>query len=177
MNRKQLEHLIRAAGGNADCADIVIIGSQAILGSISEPPEALLVSMEADVFPRDDPEGSILIDGAIGERSVFHETFGYYAHGVDASTAILPEGWQERLVPLRNENTRGVTGWCLEISDLAISKLAAGRPKDMDYLRILAEHGFVQRDVLLQRLGDTPRLEAAQYKLCRQRIDGIQFKD
>jgi hypothetical protein len=41
---------------------------------------------------------------------MFHETFGYYAHGVGEETAILPASWRERLVPLRNENTRGATG-------------------------------------------------------------------
>ena len=32
MNRAQLEHIIRAAAGNADTNDIIVIGSQAILG-------------------------------------------------------------------------------------------------------------------------------------------------
>ena len=106
MNRPQLEHIIRAAAGNADTTEIVVIGSQAILGTYPDAPDELLVSMEADVFPRDRPEDSILIDGGIGERSIFHETFGYYAHGVDETTATLPAGWRERLVPIRNENTR-----------------------------------------------------------------------
>lgn len=33
-----------------------------------------------------------MIDGSIGELSPFHETFGYYAQGVDETTAVLPEG-------------------------------------------------------------------------------------
>ena len=107
MTRSELEHLIRAAGAIAKDREIVVIGSQAVLGEYPDAPPALLVSMEADVFPRDHPQDSILIDGGIGERSIFHETFGYYAHGVDETTATLPEGWRERLVPIRNENTRG----------------------------------------------------------------------
>ena len=31
---------------------------------------------------------------------MFHDTFGYYAQGVVESTAQLPAGWQERLVPI-----------------------------------------------------------------------------
>jgi hypothetical protein len=155
MTRTQLEHVIRAAAGNADCPDIVVIGSQAILGSTPDAPAELLASVEADVFPRDRPEASILIDGAIGERSLFHETFGYYAHGVDESTARLPVGWRERLVPLRNENTRGATGWCLEPHDLAISKLAAGRPKDLDYVSCLVRRRLVSLAVLEERLAQT----------------------
>jgi len=77
MTREQLEHVIRAAAANADTDQIVIIGSQALLGTYSNlTHQALIRSVEADVFPLENPDRSILIDGAIGERSVFHETFG-----------------------------------------------------------------------------------------------------
>jgi hypothetical protein len=155
VNRSQLEHLIRAAGGNADTTDLIVIGSQAILGSFPNAPEELLISMEADVFPRDRPQDSILIDGAIGERSLFHETFGYYAHGVDETTAKLPIGWRERLVPVCNENTRSITGWCLEVYDLAVSKLVAGREKDIAFLTALFRHGLAAPDIVRQRLAHT----------------------
>src|SRR5882672_7163441 len=137
MNRAELEHVIRAASGIVGHPDIVVIGSQAVLAQFPNAPAALLQSMEADVFPRACPDLSIQIDGAIGERSLFHETFGYYAHGVDDSTATAPSGWKERLVPIHNENTGGATGWCLEIHDLAASKLVAGREKDLDFVRLL----------------------------------------
>ncbi len=75
--------------------------------------------MEADVFPQGRPDLSIQIDGAIGERSLFHQTFGYYAHGMDETTATLPAGWQQRLAPICNENTGGATGWCLEVHRLS----------------------------------------------------------
>jgi hypothetical protein len=175
VNRPQLEHIIRAAAGNADTTEIVVIGSQAILGSYPDAPEELLVSMEADVFPRDRPQDSILIDGAIGERSLFHETFGYYAHGVDETTAILPTGWRERLVPIRNENTRGATGWCLEVHDLAVSKLAAGREKDLGFLAALFRHGLAVRKLVGERLAQTSLPEAvrtlANNRLHRLAID------
>lgn len=112
----------------------------------------VLVSVEADIFPADDPEKSILIDGAIGEGSLFHETFGYYAHGVGSDTAVLPEGYQERLIPVQNENTRFVTGWCLEIHDLAVSKLAAGREKDIDFVAALLTHKIVDATTIQERV-------------------------
>jgi hypothetical protein len=43
--------------------------------------------MEADVYPLDDPDRAIEIDGTIGEGSYLHDTYGYYAHGVGAETA------------------------------------------------------------------------------------------
>lgn len=157
MTREQLEHIVRAAAANADTDEIVVVGSQAILGSVPQPTQEVLVrSMEADVFPLKFPERSILIDGAIGERSVFHESFGYYAHGVAPETAILPEGWQDRLVAVRNENTRGCTGWCLELHDLAASKLAAGREKDMEFLRGMRQEGLIEPGTLRKRVKATP---------------------
>jgi len=107
MTRPQLEHIIRAAAANADVRDIVVIGSQSVLGSTPNPPIELTVSMEADVFPLDASDRSILIDGAIGELSLFHETFGYYAHGVDEMTAVLPDGWRDRLVRVETAGTMG----------------------------------------------------------------------
>jgi hypothetical protein len=152
MTRTQLEHIIRAAGAITNAQDLVVIGSQAVLGQFPGAPAELLVSDEADIFPRTDPGRGDLIDGSIGEDSPFHRTFGYYAHGVDETTAILPEGWRDRLVLVEGENTRYVRGWCLEVHDLAIAKYAAGREKDLDFTSALARHGMVDRETLEQRL-------------------------
>lgn len=119
-----------------------MIGSQAILGWSEEVPDSLLLSLEADFYPKDSPGLAALIDGTIGELSPFHETFGYYAHGVGPETAIAAAGWESRLLPLSNENTNGVTGWCLSPNDLAIAKLAAGRPKDLDFVRVMLTAGI-----------------------------------
>ncbi|HWB14923.1 MAG TPA: DUF6036 family nucleotidyltransferase [Vicinamibacterales bacterium] len=136
--------------------DFVVIGSQAILGQFPQAPENLLVSIEADVYPRDAPDRSDLIDGAIGELSLFHQTFGYYAHGVDNTTAVLPTGWTERLIPLTNANTGGATGWCLEAHDLAASKLVAGREQDVRFVRVLLQQGMVDATVLAARVETLP---------------------
>lgn len=93
MKRSDLEHIIRAAGAVAGVMDIVVVGSQAILGAHPDAQPDLLRSMEADVFPLRDPGKADLIDGSIGELSPFHEQFGYYAHGVSPDTARLPQGW------------------------------------------------------------------------------------
>ena len=55
MNRSSLEHVIRAASAIADDPEIIVIGSQAILGSFPDAPESLLKSMEADVFRATSP--------------------------------------------------------------------------------------------------------------------------
>lgn len=155
MNRKQLEHLIRAAADIADDDEIIVIGSQSILGQFPSAPESLLRSMEADVFPRNIPERASVIDGTIGELSPFHETFGYYAQGVDETTAVLPEGWTARLVPVRGPGTRGATGWCLEVHDLMVSKLVAGRAKDLEFISQALQHQLIELDLVKERLEKT----------------------
>jgi hypothetical protein len=165
VNRQQLEHIIRASGMIADVDDLVVIGSQAILGQFPDGPAELLVSNTADVFPRDHPELSDLIDGSIGEGSPFDHSFGYYAHGVDETIAILPEGWRDRLILVSGENTKFIRGWCLEVHDLAISKYVAGREKDRDFTRALANHGMISCDVLRERLAATPVPDALRARI------------
>jgi hypothetical protein len=169
MTRSELEHVIRAAGRIARDREIVVIGSQAVLGQFPDAPGVLVGSMEADVFPRNHPERAGLIDGAIGEGSPFHEQYGYYAQGVGAATARLPSGWRARLVSVKNPNTGGVAGLCLEVHDLAISKYVARREKDLAFTRALAGHGLTRKRTLLERAART-KLEPALRKLVRGRI-------
>jgi hypothetical protein len=170
MKRSELEHVIRAAGRIAGEGEVVIIGSQAILGQFPDAPPALLASMECDLYPRRRPELADKVDGAIGEASKFHEQFGYYAQGVGPDTATLPRGWQRRLVRVENANTGGYAGLCLEVHDLAISKYVAGREKDLGFTRELARHGMTEKRTLLQRLAAT-KLDAALARAVRGRIE------
>src|SRR5579884_3319156 len=68
MQRPQLEHIIRAAAGITGTNQFVIIGSQAVLGQIPNPPQELLASIEADLFSLRNTEDADLIDGTIGGR-------------------------------------------------------------------------------------------------------------
>jgi len=173
MKRAELEHIIRAASGITGQPELVIVGSQALLAQFPEAPLVLLASMEADIFPRHRPDLSIQIDGAIGERSLFHETFGYYAHGVDDTTATLPPGWQGRLVPIRNENTGGATGWCLEVHDLAASKLVAGREKDLDFVQVMLRERMLNLETLAERVAGLPVMPDRLH-LTRERLRRLQ---
>lgn len=156
MRRVDLEHIIRAAAQIADDDEIVVIGSQSVLGQFPDAPPALLVSTEADVYPKNHPERWELIDGSIGELSPFHETFGYYAQGVEPGTAVLPSGWESRLVAIQNPNTRGATGLCLELHDLLLSKYVANRDKDNRFIRGAIASGMASRQTLEHRLRTLP---------------------
>jgi hypothetical protein len=170
VRRCDLEHIIRAAGAISGDHQIVVIGSQSILGQFPEAPAMLLRSAEADVFPANRLDASDLIDGAIGEGSHFHELFGYYAQGTTPNAASLPDGWMNRVVTILNSNTNGITGLCLEVHDLAVSKYVAGRPKDLEFTALLARFRMTFRKRLLE-LAPLARLDDRLLALVTARIE------
>lgn len=155
MNRQEFEHIVRAAAGITGEKEFIIIGSQSILGKFPDAPRSLRHSMELDLYPKDRPELAELISGSLGEFSTFHTTFDYYADGVSPTTATLPPGWQERLVQFSNDNTNGAIAHCLDPLDLAYAKLAAGRPKDIDYVVNLALYHFIKPSALNRLIEQT----------------------
>jgi hypothetical protein len=162
VTREQLEHLIRAAAAIVGEDGVIVIGSQAIHGSVDERalPAAAIESVEADLLPLDGDEAkSDLIDGSIGEASMFQESFGVYAQGVGLATAKLAPGWRDRLVPLTGAGTGGATGWCLERHDLVAAKLIAGRDKDVRFYEALRQAGLVDPSVVAERIRSTPDID------------------
>jgi hypothetical protein len=154
LNKTQFEHAVRAAGAILGDSEVLVIGSQAIHASIDYKLEVAERSIEVDVSSLYDPDGSKadLIDGSIGELSIFQDTFGYYAQGVTPQTAVLPDGWRDRLIPYLTPGTNGVTALCLEPHDLWISKAVAGRTKDKEFCRSLVKRELVEAKILHQRL-------------------------
>lgn len=143
MNREDLEHIIRASAEVTDQYEFIIVGSQSILGPVPNPEAVFKMSAEADIYPYNAPELADRIDGAIGEGSQFHETYGYYAQGVGPETAVLPSGWIARVHRVQNSNTNGRVGYCLDVLDLFMSKAAAGRDKDREFCMALLEYAYV----------------------------------
>jgi hypothetical protein len=156
LTREELEHAIRAACDVADDDEVWVFGSQAILGQYPNAPETLRQSAEADIAPRNYPERTDLIDGVLGELSLFHETHGFYVHGVSLDTATLPDGWQDRTVPVPARGAKRAVGYCVEGYDLAASKLVAFRPKDHRFVRTLLVERLVDADELLKRIDALP---------------------
>ena len=160
MRREHFEHVIAVAASVAGEQEIVVIGSQAILGSHPDPPEELLASMEADVYPLANPERADEIAGALGDGSPFQGTYGYYAHGVGPETVKAPRGWEHRLIrvpiPPRPGSEAGAIALCLESHDLVLSKCAAGRQRDWDFAREALKGGVVEYEELERRIDALP---------------------
>lgn len=177
MKRAELEHILRACKGTTGETEFIVIGSQAILGKVPDAPRVLRESIEADLYPKFRPDLSPFLAGNLGELSLFHQTHGIWVDGVTPATATLPDGWEDRLVPVSNENTGGAIGWCLDPHDLAFSKLAARREKDLAFVAALLRHKLVrpsQVEALIASAADEAlrnRLAEA-WTVCRQRASG-----
>jgi hypothetical protein len=176
VRREDFIHVLQAAADVVD-DELVLVGSQAILGTVEAPPEELLRSMEVDVYPHSEPERAIEIDGAVGEGSRFHETYGYYAHGVGPETITAPAGWEARLQKLTLPPIRRTRGeasvWCLSLPDLLLSKLAAGRPHDVTFVETALDAGLVSVDELRRGIDLMPERSRAEVK---RRLDGLDAK-
>lgn len=169
MKKRQLDHLLRAAGEITGDKQFVIVGSQALHGKFPDLPDAICVSAEADLIAKNKPSTTQLLN-AIGQESQFHETYGVYADPVDETTATLPEGWRGRLVNLPEGDTNGVRGLCLDPHDLAISKYVAWRDKDQVFNRELVRRGLLEKKRLLALLAKT-KIAPELRSLIRSRIE------
>jgi hypothetical protein len=154
VTREQLEHAIRAACEVSKDSEIWVFGSQAILGEFPNAPEDLCASIEVDVQPKNRPDNVADIDGTLGELSLFHQTHGFYVHGLPIEeAAALPHGWEHRAKPVVDEIlTRGKIGWCVEAHDLAASKLEAYREKDRNFVRVLLAEEMIVAKILIERI-------------------------
>jgi len=169
MRRDQLEHAIRTACQIIEHSEVIVVGSQAILGTYDEDelPAAATMSIEVDILPIADSNAETArladqIEGVAGEFSSFEQLHGFSIDGVDLKTAVLPAGWGDRLVKVQNANTAApageprFTGWCLDKEDLCVAKLCALREKDRNFVAALLDAGLVDSDVVVTRLGLVP---------------------
>lgn len=152
MTRDDLLTLLRAAQVNQPGLEILIVGSQSVLGAHEESdlPRLATMSAEADVmYLRDgeyEEEITEIVDARFGEGSAFHETHGVYLQGVDEATCVLPAAWRTRLVRLPTPDGFQTPVLCLDPHDLAVAKLAAGRPKDIEFVDALLASGHLDSE-------------------------------
>jgi hypothetical protein len=165
MRRDPLEHAIRTACQIIGRPEVIVVGSQSILGTLHEDqlPDAATRSVEVDFLPiaEDNDETARLadlIEGVAGEFSPFEELHGFSIDGVDLETSALPADWRDRLVKVQNANTAApggqpqYVGWCLDKEDLCVAKLCAFREKDQNFVAALVRSVLVDRQTILIRL-------------------------
>lgn len=187
MKRKDLDHILRASKDITRESVFVVVGSQAALAQLPGLPHgAMGMSPEIDIYPKYRPDLGEAIDGAIGQLSTFANTYGYYADGVDETTASLAHDWESRAVEYTSPGAGGAKAIAPEIHDLAASKLVAGRDKDMDWVNDAVRSGLVNPKhlgPLVQKVRNEPpekivkalnRLEDV-LKLAPTRLDALRL--
>lgn len=168
MTRRELQVALRAAAQVARQSEFILIGSQAIHACCRHPPAEVLVSQECDLYPRTHPQTADRLAAELGRKSAFARRHGFYVDVVTPHLASLPEGWEKRLKPLR---VGPVTAFCLEVHDLLISKLAAGRLKDLELVGAALKLRLGKIATLRRRITSLP-LESERQK-ARRRLNAV----
>jgi hypothetical protein len=183
MKREQLEVATIAATEIIRQREVLIIGSQAILGSYREEqlPERATMSNEVDIAPLGDDASETLadlIDGQLGEWSDFDRDHGFYVQGVSVRTAYLPDGWQDRLVRVEPRGHPDSVGLCLEPHDLCAAKLARFDQKDCEFVEALIDANLVAPSVIRARIGQITdnRFEPARKKVATRWVNARESR-
>lgn len=79
---------------------------------------------------------------------------GFYVHGVGTETALLPPGWQSRLVEVAPDPGTRSIGLCLDPHDLCGAKIAALREKDRSFVSSLVDVGLIDPVLLRNRIAN-----------------------
>ena len=130
----------------------IIVGSQAVHAVTEAVPEIARQSVECGLlYGGGEADGRGLVNREVGVLTAYQDETGHYADAVGLATIVLPTGWEERLVPL--EDGKGVlVAMCVEIHDVAVSKLIAGRQKDFEFIDSLLTLDLIDLDKFLTRL-------------------------
>ncbi|MBI3418129.1 MAG: hypothetical protein HY043_22805 [Verrucomicrobia bacterium] len=168
MKRHELERALRAAARVARESEFFLIGSQAAHACCRRPPAEVLLSQECDLYPKNRPETATLLDARLGRGSRFAREHGFYVDVVTPDIANLAPSWEKRLIPFR---VGAITALCLEIHDLIVSKLAAGRLKDLEFVGALLRLELADRVTIRRRIGTF--LRARDRNQCRSRLKSI----
>lgn len=153
MTKRQLERALRLAAKVARDDEFFLIGSQAVYGYCDRPPAEVRLSRECDLYPKNRPEAANLMAAELGRRSRSARRRGFYVDAVTPELATLPIGWERRLKPLR---VGKVTAFCLELHDLIVSKLAAGRLKDMEFVGAFLRLKLADAKTVRHRIAQCP---------------------
>lgn len=144
MDFQTLIHLATEVTSRAPEATVVVFGSSSAFASYPSLAEDVVQyqnTQDADFVPQPMTEALYRsLHEAMGKESAFHQAHSYYAD-INGPRAFecFPAGFRDRLVPLP-----GVANvFALEPNDMAVAKVIAGRPKDIQMLSVLLAKGYL----------------------------------
>jgi hypothetical protein len=167
MQRAQLETALTAAATVAGVNEFILVGSQSVHAHTDAAPVEVLVSRECDIWAKARFEKLTIVEDALGRKSSFAEQNGFYVDAIQPDIVLLPKDWESRLKPLR---VGAVIAWCLDVNDLVVSKLNAGRLKDYEFINAILRLKLAQFDEVVRLVQTLPDPHQQAVLLARLRI-------
>lgn len=162
-----MEEILRAASVLAARKEFILFGSQTVHAITNAPPVEVLMSRECDVWLNEEPLIQELLKKELGAESPFQEAKGFYLDSVPPDLPMVPLQWQQRLYDWMIGDIRIR---CLEIHDLIVSKLAAGRLKDYEFIAAVLTSKLARADEVVRRIQTFPDPHLQAVLLARLRI-------
>jgi hypothetical protein len=151
VKRWQFFDLIRRVRELTQITEPVIVGSHSLFAVTEFVPEIVDRSVEADfLLGQHGHEVMEMVRDNLGYTSDFYKQHGYFADPLGMAAVSFTPGWQDRLQPLKDDNDQ-IVARCLELHDLAVSKLIAGRDKDLIFLCDLLDSRMILMAALMER--------------------------
>jgi hypothetical protein len=151
VRKDQLFDLIRRINNLTGISVPFIVGSHCVFAVTDRVPSIVSQSIEADFLLA---QWGIAVmekvNEELGVTSNFYDQYGYHADALGMATVVLVPGWESRLQPLIDDNGQTVAQ-CLELHDVAVSKLMAGREKDYIFISALLDGGLISLETLIER--------------------------
>jgi hypothetical protein len=151
MRRSQVLNLVGAVSAMMPGGRLIVVGSQSVHGQVPTAPQVALASIETDLLLYPHFNLHDAIEEQFGLESDYLREHGVYAHPLGIGLVTLPKGWEDRLVPVKNDGG-DVCYWALEIHDTAASKLMAGRDKDFEFIIELCYASEFRFESFLERV-------------------------
>ena len=167
MRKSQFEAALQAAAKVTGEQQFIVVGSQSVHAHTDNAPVEVLISKECDLWAKGKEEKLAGLEDALGQRSPYFTEHGVYVDAVEPGLILLPAGWEQRLKPLKLGE---VTAWCLDVNDLVVSKLNAGRLKDYEFVNAVLRMKLADFDVIIKRIETFPDLHQRSVLLARLRI-------
>jgi hypothetical protein len=167
MRRSQLEMLLRELGRVSGKRELVLIGSQCVHAATDAVPAEVLMSLEVDVLLDEADPACGKIDEELGPDSTFRAEHAVFVDTVPASFPFLPAGFEDRVRVMEVDDFRAC---CLEVHDLVLSKLAAGRLKDTEMVAALIAYKLADVDTVRARIATVPDLHMRAILLARLQL-------
>jgi len=155
LNRQDLMLVIRRVAEVTGCREFVIGGRSALVMSCASPTLLCTQDFDIGITQEGERRGIDTFDAELGKASPFAAAQGFYIEhaGAEMLTFVLPDGWRTRAACVEAD---GVTALCLSPLDVAVNKLHAKRPKDLDHLVIMLREGLVTAAEIRAATAESP---------------------